>query len=163
VAVVLGYILTGDGGYGAHFLPVHCRLSYVSPAVPPARGFAACLSCGHLWSVLDPAALLAYIERTGDELAQQQLDELARGPFRDLPDTELAREVGTKIAEVDAMARRGAPAAARKYREVQGVTWDQALHDTKNWHKLSRQEKLELFGWTSKKKTPVDDLDAPFP
>ncbi|MDG3002195.1 hypothetical protein [Paludisphaera mucosa] len=156
-------VWTGEGippGYPASVRPRHCR--------PPGAGFglpafSACFTCGLVWSSVEPDALRGFIHRRGEEIARQHLDEIERGPFRDLPDTDLAREIGAAIADVDALSRAGSSAVPRRYRELRGVPWDQALHDTRNWRRLTREEKLELFGWAPKKKSALDDFDAPFP
>jgi hypothetical protein len=123
----------------------------------------ACVSCGHVWTTLDPARLRGVIRSSGEEIARQELDEIDFGPHRGLPDTELAREIADKVAELDALCRSGKVGVAGRYRELRGVTWDQALKETRDWVRLTREEKLALFGWETKKKVPIDDLDSPFP
>lgn len=117
----------------------------------------ACLKCGHVWSSLDPGRLRQFVETHGGALARQELDEIDRGIYRDLPDVELAREVAEKVAEIDSMVRRGEFGSVARYRELRGVAWDEAIKTMNGWSRLTRAEKLELFGWTSKKKPPVDD------
>jgi hypothetical protein len=131
----------------------------VAGAAVPAEA-RACLSCGHLWAHLEPSHLRRFIRDYTGELGRQYLDELERGPYRDLPDTDLAREIGDQIAELDAIARNGsAGKVVRRYREFRGVTWDQALKDVTKWSELKRPKKLALFGWIPKKeKEPFDDL-----
>ena len=153
--------MTGAEGYAHSFAPRNCRYFRPNAGIAPSGAFYACASCGLVWTAVDPGKLRAFIAAHGEELARQQLDEFDRGPFRDLPDTEIGRKIGAKVAAVDAAARAGK--ATRKYRELRGVTWDQAFKDTTNWARLTRQEKLELFGWVAKKKAPVDDFDSSFP
>ena len=141
------------------FVPRHSGV-FANPVPTPAR--SACVACGLVWSSVDPARIREVIGAYGGELARQHLDEIDRGPYRGLPDTAAAREIGDKVAEVDALVRSGAPAAGR-YREMRGVTWDEAHRDVRRWHELTRDEKLELFGWVAKKKPAVDDFDTPFP
>jgi hypothetical protein len=119
--------------------------------------FRACLKCGLTWSSLSPTKLRHHMQRFGGELARQELDEIDRGIYRDLPDTDLAREIAEKVAEIDYMVRRGEFGAVARYRELRGVPWDQAIKQMQGWSRLTRAEKLELFGWVSKKKPPVDD------
>jgi hypothetical protein len=160
--VVVGQISTWQEGRVGHvFAPRNCRSSW--PGVPTAGGFRACVSCGHVWSWVDPSRLRSWIESQGEEIARQELDEIDHGPYRGLPDVAAVREVAEKIAEIDALARSGKTGAAGRYRELRGVTWDQALKEASGWTRLTRREKLALFGWTPKKKVPVDDLDSPFP
>ncbi|AMV38305.1 hypothetical protein [Planctomyces sp. SH-PL62] len=154
-------VLTGEGDGSLILRPRHCRA--MGSGVGIRSPFSTCVSCGFVWTAIDPAALRDFIQRSGEEIARQQLDEFDRGPFRDLPDTDLAREIGAAIADVDARYRERPSAAIRRYRELRGVTWDQAHHDTRNWRRLTREEKLELFGWSPKKKTVADDFDSPFP
>jgi hypothetical protein len=122
----------------------------------------ACVSCGHLWSSVDPGVLREFIRTHGNELAKQQLDDFDHGLTRGLPDTGPAREAAEKVAEIDALVRSGKIGAVGRYRELRGVTWDQAIKETRNWHDLKRDEKLTLFGWEPKTKQPVDDLDSPY-
>jgi hypothetical protein len=150
----------GDGG-SCRVRPRHCR-PYGSDLGVRSTS-SACVSCGLVWSSVDPDALREYIARNGQEIARQQLDAFDRGPFRDLPDTDLAREIGAAVAEVDALCSAGSSAVPRRYRELRGVPWDQALRETRNWSRLTRAEKLELFGWAPKKKAVLDDFDSPFP
>jgi hypothetical protein len=149
--------LTSSGGPRALFLPHRCDMMAVSVA------FRACVSCGLVWTAVDPGGLRDVIAKHGRALARQHLDEIDFGPYRGLPDTALAREVAEKVAEVDALVRSGKTGAAGRYRELAGVTWDAALRDVGRWPRLTCEEKLELFGWASKKKAIVDDLDSPFP
>ena len=157
-AVIVGH------GSSRCFNPQVGRTPDVNPGVVLQAPLSACLSCGHVWSTLDPARLRRFIESAGNELARQQLDEFDRGPCRDLPDTEIGRAIGAKVAAVDAEARAGANGAVRKYREVSGVTWDEALRVAGDWPRLTREEKLALFGWAPKRKTKkaLDDFDSPF-
>ena len=157
------------GGIAPHgesrpmFLPRHCGSSTYTPGVIPSQPLRACLSCGRLWSEVGADALRALIAGSGHELTRQYLDEIDRGPYRDLPATDAAREVADRIAELDAIARTGSPGAiARRYREMCGVSWDQAHHAVREWPRLTREAKLELFGWAPKKKGAADDFDSPF-
>ncbi len=139
--------------------PRHCK----GGAAPPLQ-FSACLACGLVWPTVDPEALRTAIRSQGDELARQRLDALDRGPFRDLPDSDAARDIAAAIAEIDALiySRRN---PVRRYRELRGVTWDQAHADVKAWPGLTREQKLELFGWPPSKKRrdgSDPDFDAPF-
>jgi len=81
-----------------------------------------------------------------------------------LPDTGVAREIAEKIAELDALVRTGKSGAVGRYREMRGVIWDEAIKEMKSWAKLTREEKLALFGWkpkANKTKQEFDDLDEP--
>lgn len=158
------------GGFAPHgasrpvFLPQYCGAPSYSGIIPPQL-FRACLSCGLLWSAVDPRGLRALIARCGGELGLQHLDEIDHGPYRDLPDTDLARAIGDKIAELDATARTQPQSAmVRRCRELYSATWDQAHQDAREWPRLSREDKLERFGWSpnEKKKAPLDDFDSPF-
>jgi hypothetical protein len=117
----------------------------------------ACLTCGHVWSSLDPGRLRRHLGAHGGELARQELDEIERGIYRDLPDTDLAREIAEKVAEIDSMVRRGEFGAVARYRELRGVPWDEAIKAMSSWSRLTRAEKLELFGWMPKKKPSIDE------
>jgi hypothetical protein len=144
-------------GLGFGLRPRHCK-GCLGPAALAAP-FSACLSCGLVWSDMEPRSLRAFILARGDELARQHLDRLEQGPLRDLPDIDAARAIGAAIAEVDTLAIADSTAAVRRYRELRGVTWDQALRDVKAWPRLTRREKLELFGWTPKKTAGEVDPD----
>jgi hypothetical protein len=162
--VVIGHVIAGsECDVGHTFAPRNCRPSWQAIGVAASAGFRACVSCGHVWNRVDPARLREYITSHGEELARQELDEIDYGIYRDLPDLAAAREVAEKVAAVDALVRRGRTGGVGLYRELKGVTWDQALHETGRWARLSREEKLALFGWQPKKKVPVDDLDSPYP
>lgn len=121
-------------------------------------GAFGCVTCGHAWTSLDPGKLRNAIVQSGDELARQRLDELERGPLRDLPDTEVAREIASKVARIDALVYSGRTGAVALYRELAGVIWDEAISQMRRWSRLSRPEKLALFGWVEKVKCPPDDL-----
>jgi hypothetical protein len=159
--ILKGFIAFGEG-YATQFVPNHCRATRTQ-GVPTAVTARACAACGHVWMTLDPGRLREYVATHGEEIARQELDELERGPYRDLPDTAVAREVADKVAELDHLARGRAVGVVGRYRELRGVTWDIALKEAGDWHRLTRAEKLALFGWTPKKKVALDDLDSPFP
>ncbi len=152
-----------DGNYGLDrggFALERACLFRFPPSVPLNAKPRACLSCGHVWSTIDPAKLRENIRLRGVEIDRQHLDEIDDGPFRDLPDTALARAMGKKVQEIDALVRNGRwIEAIRRYRDLQGVTWDQVHKDMNNWANMPREEKLALFGWVpQKKKGPVDEL-----
>lgn len=131
----------------------------------PYAGMAprwACLGCGLAWSEHDPDLARAAIRAHGGELGRQLLDEVDRGPMRDLPDTAAAREVAAKVADIDHHARCSPEnILARRYRELTGATWDEAVAAARNWRHLRREEKLARLGWVPKKAGPVDDLAEP--
>jgi len=147
----------GDG-YGTFALE---RSNLFQP--PPSASFKtkprACLSCGLVWSKVDPLKLRESVWKNGVEIDRQHLDEIDDGPFRDLPNTALARALGAKVQEIEALIRSGRRVEAiRRYRELRGVTWDQAHKDMSNWSNMPREEKLALFGWVPKKKGAIDEL-----
>jgi hypothetical protein len=156
--VVSGGIVSGGEGGGLRFAPHNCRVWRLVSGVNLLSSFQACMSCGHAWTMLDPTKLRGFIEEYGEELAQQELEEFDGGRYRGLPDTDLAREVADKVAEIDTLVRCG-HGAIRRYRELKGVTWDQAIKQAGGWADLSREEKLALFGWVAKtEKVPADEL-----
>jgi hypothetical protein len=70
-------------------------------------------------------------------------DELATVPLPGPEDEAAARKV---VTEIDGMlARHQAPAAARLYREVTGVTWDKAHDTVGRWGQLHHEHKLALI------------------
>lgn len=145
--------------HGIAFTPRHARPFWNPGGVAIERHARGCLTCGHLWLHVDPARLRRFIQDCTGEIGRQFLDELERGPYRDLPNTTLARRIGEHVAELDALIRDGAHGkAVRRYREMRGVIWDQAVKDVGGWAELTRPEKLALFGWLPKKKEPFDDL-----
>jgi hypothetical protein len=141
------------------FLPDHSRRIPSSPGLNVSQArFRACLTCGHLWAAIDPHAVRAHVGRHGGELVKQTLAEMDHGPCRDLPDTAWGRMVGANVSELDAIARAGGPGLIGRYREMRGVTWDEAIRETKGWPRKTREEKLVLFGWVAKEKPVKDDL-----
>jgi hypothetical protein len=156
--VIVGQVTSGDGSANT-FVPTNCRAWRLVKGVNLPYAFQACVSCGHAWTMLDPAKLRAFIEEYGEELTQQLLEDFVGGRYRGLPDTDLAREVADHVAEIDALVRSGY-GAIRRYRELKGVTWDQAIKQVGGWSNLSREEKLALFGWVAKmkEKLAVDEL-----
>ena len=139
------------------FTPHRTRAGGGLPVV--AAGFRACTSCGHLWGAVDAGELREYIRSRGDGLAREQLDDFDLGPLRGLPETDLAREVAAKVAEINALVCASRTSAAtRRLRDLAGVTWDRAIELTRKWPGLPREEKLELFGWAAKKSGPADEF-----
>jgi hypothetical protein len=152
----------GEGGGPGIFVPNESQAFASYVWVRTSGVYHACASCGHVWSSLDPAALRKFIQAHGKEVAKQQLDEFDHGPNRGLPDTELAHEIAERVAEIDALVRSGKPGAIGRYRDLRGVTWDQAIKETREWRTMKRDEKLALLGWEPKQKEPIDNLDSPY-
>jgi hypothetical protein len=155
--LLAGCVSGAEGYHASYFHPGHLQpFRALKPTGSRlANGyFQVCLSCGHVWSHLDPTMLRAFIRESCGESAKQRLDALDFGPYRDLPDTALAHEIGDKIAEIDALE---GTATIRRYRELKEVTWDEAIKDATHWDRLTREQKLTLFGWVEKKK-PVNEL-----
>jgi hypothetical protein len=118
-----------------------------------------CASCGHTWATLNPDQLRSYIETYGDELAKQQFAFARAGPIPPVPDRPEAREAAARALEIDAlMAENRQPEATRLFRETARCTWDQAIDSVRGWCDLTWPEKLALFGWVGKEKTPDDEL-----
>ncbi len=132
------------------FCPSGTRFSYTQVGVLITTPFRACVACGHFWSRIDPASLRAFIHEWGEEIARQELDESDFGIYRDLPDTAFAREIAEKVAEIDRLVRDGTHTYVGRYRALKEVIWDQAIKETRDWHRLTRPEKLALFGWEPK-------------
>src|SRR5262245_22403563 len=121
-------------------------------------GFLACLSCGQVWTTIAPAKIRAYVERTGSDLARQYLQAIEHGPAHDVPDCPEARQAAEGVAEIDHLVLgMRQHEAIRRYRELLGVKWDQAIYDVHCWHERSRVEKLAIFGWRSKELAAADD------
>jgi hypothetical protein len=79
-----------------------------------------------------------------------------------VPDDPEAREAAERVAEIDALVladRR--PEATRRYREVTGTSWDDALAALRGWHDLERTNKLALCGWCPKEPYRIDKLEEP--
>ncbi len=155
--IVAGAML-GVDSTGAAFVPMSSRTTFNPNCVSPSSGFHACLDCGLLWSHIPPDAIRNHLRASKIPLAMQEVDELEFGPFRDLPQTEWGRMIGGHISELDALARAGGTALLRRYRDMRGVTWDVAAREATHWRRLTREQKLELFGWKPKTKPPKDDL-----
>lgn len=156
-SVFNGSLASTEFTVGIVFLPDNIRTLHRHSASPTIGKVRACLSCGHLWSALDPARLRELIAASGDEVARQHLDEIDRGIYRDLPDIAIAREVAEKVASLDALVREGKTGFVGLYRDIRGVPWDQAIKEAARWRSLTRPEKLALFGWEPKK-VEMDEL-----
>jgi len=129
--------------------------------VPVSSGFHCCLCCGHVWSRLEPDQVLTFIGAHGTELGKQYLETIQKGPYHDLPDHPAAREAADKAAEVDALVVSCQVAAARRrYRELTGKTWDQAIDDIRHWRQADRTKKLALFGWCPKEKADAEEHET---
>jgi len=112
--------------------------------------YACCLTCGHLWTHLPPRELRAAI-KYGTEVVKQHVETLVAGPYHDVPELPAAREAAEKAAEIDALFVVGKlPEATRRYRELTGCTWDQAVAAIRGWQDLKRLEKLAQLGWYTK-------------
>ena len=162
-SVVDGQMSTGDERSSVpRFSPNQMRSKLFSAIRPLEIRCHACLACGSVWSTVDPQALRSLIVTHGSELAVQEIDELEGGPMRGLLDTTLARQVAANVAEIDHLVRSDKTnEAVRRYRDLAGVTWDQALAATRSWRDLRREEKLARFGWVAKKAGMADDLADP--
>lgn len=156
----------------AHPYSVHEPIVHVSPragggfrSVGPivSTSLECCLACGHLWTTLKPEQVRILIEAHNTDLGRQYIRTVLEGPYHDLPDHPAAREAAERVAEIDAlvMARRDGE-AIRRYRELTGLTWDQAILETRRWANHDRATKLALFGWHPKEKADAkgDELSA---
>ena len=154
-----GTLNPGDGVYAPLFVPNHVNAFRKSPGVTLLRvDVSACVKCGLVWSELDAADLRELIQASGKPVARQHLDRILHGRDLDLPQTEAALDISAKIAEIDAIVMAGKTGeVTRRYRDITGVSWDQAIKDTRHWRDLGRVEKLALFGWAFKKPS-MDDL-----
>ena len=159
--VVGGTIASVEMGGPDRFFPGRTRhgLSERPGVAMAPGGFHACISCGLVWSSVNPASLRDCIRDRGDALAREQLDDFEVGLLRGLPETDLAREVAAKVAAVNASACAGKPGeAARRFRDLAGVSWDRAHEVIRKWPELPREEKLALFGWAAKRKVADDEF-----
>jgi hypothetical protein len=119
------------------------------------------LSCGHVWTRLQPDELRAFIGLSGTELGKQHFETILHGPYHDLPNVPAAHGAADKVAELDALVASGKDAeATRRYRDLSGMTWDQAIAGIWGWRYQERAKKLALFGWPPKEKTPTDEAEA---
>jgi hypothetical protein len=110
---------------------------------------------------LAPERLRVFIKRYGTELAKQHLESLVAGPYHGVPDDLEARAAAEGVAEVDALVlaeRQGE--ATRRYRELTGTTWDQAVDVIHGWHNLERAKKLALCGWCPKDSPQAKDSEV---
>jgi hypothetical protein len=125
-------------------------------ALSPA--FHCCLSCGHVWTRLNPDQLRAFVGLNGTKLSKQYLEILDKGPYHDLPDLPAAREAADKVAELDALLIAVKDQeATRRFRELTGTTWDRAIAIVRKWRNYERETKLTLVGWHTKKKAESDE------
>jgi hypothetical protein len=133
------------------FVPPGCPVFRLQIGVAFAGPFHYCLSCGHLWTDLAPEKLRSFIERFGGKLARDNYDRLVSGPYRGLPDDPEAHEAADQVAEIDSLVLAGKDGeATRRYRDLTGATWDQAVNLIRGWHDLERARKLALCGWGPK-------------
>ncbi len=122
--------------------------------------FHCCLCCGHVWGRLRPEELRAFLGLNASELGKQHFETILDGPYHDLPDQPAAHEAADKVAEIDALMVTGKDAGAtRRYRELTGTTWDQAIAGISAWRYHDRAKKLALFGWPPKEKTPAEGTE----
>lgn len=154
-----------SGGGGGAFLtpliltPVGAGIQRIGVTV--SSGFHCCLSCGRVWGRLNPDQVQAFIGTHGTKLGKQCLETLLKGPYHDLPDHPAAREAAEHVAEIDALMVAGQKGVAtRRYRDLTGKTWDEAIADMLHWSARERAEKLALFGWCPKEK-PDDKHGQP--
>lgn len=163
--VLAGHLIEGSHSTGTpRFLPEQVQMKLFAGqwwGVEVAGKFRGCLSCGLVWSGLDANRLVAFVREHGGELDRQQLDEWDHGPMRGLPDTAAARLVVARVAEIDRWVRSDqAGNATRRYRELTGASWDQAVAAIEAWRDLTREAKLARLGWGDKKGR-LDDLAEP--
>jgi hypothetical protein len=147
---------TSEGGY-VTFAPMGTS---AFPGVSLASSLC-CLTCGHVWARLDPDQVRSAIGVHGSKLAKQYLKLIVDGPYHDLPEDPAAREAADRVFEIDGfMILFKDRDATRRYRDLTGKTWDQAIADIKRWHQLDRAEKLALLGWCPKEKTEAKEDEA---
>jgi hypothetical protein len=157
---LLGRATTSEGG-GVLIVPAATNAFRWPLGVPLSSGCRICLSCGHVWARLEPDQIVAFIGANGTELGKQYLEMIRKGPYRELPDFPEARAAAEGVAEIDALMVSGKEGeATRRYRELTGTTWDQAILAVRHWRDHVRAKKLALLGWCPKEKTPAEDLKA---
>lgn len=149
--VVSGPVRTGE--YAGHgFVPRGLK-GWNTAYVPINPEFFACADCGMVWTNVVAGALPGFLERNLGPLGMECYRALRDGPGWDLPGHETAQAAARAVAEInDLMLRDRQPEATRKYRDLSGRTWDEASHAIFRWKKLTRAEKLALFGWEVKDK-----------
>ena len=126
-------------------------MRYWGKAIQLTCGFLCCWSCGHVWGSLAPEELRVFIEDHGREVAKQHRDASEFGSDHGLPDRPEARRAAQGVSEIDALVLSGRKREARRrYRQLTGSTWYQALMAFRGWHDLERARKLALFGWSPK-------------
>lgn len=157
--VVTGCPASPDGStYSPCFVPFHIKSRLWAAGVPLISSLGSCASCGFVWASLDPEQLRACIAKHGTETLKQRLEEIESGRYRGLPDVPEARVAADKVAEIDALILAGkSHAAIRRFRELAGVIWDEAIAIVPGWEDLERGRKLALFGWSPEEKPKKDD------
>jgi hypothetical protein len=149
--VVPGHLVGTEGSQVWGFVPALTR-SQVMLRV----AFHACVSCGHVWAKVEPAEVRNAIEKRGKELIKQHLETCVSGPYRDLPDVPEARSAAEGVAEIDYLILAGNQLdATRRFRQLSGCIWDEAIDLIRGWVGLERAHKLVLLGWRPQGK----DLD----
>ena len=150
------------------FIPARTRFFRWAMGVSFTRGFAACLSCGHVWGAVDPAALRSFVAQYCDEVVppaddevDRRLADLAAKAMEHLPDTKAGREIAAILAALDRLVSSGKAAdLPKRYRALTGATWEEAARVTREWQYRTREEKLQRLGRVEKK-GPLDDLAEP--
>ena len=104
-----------------------------------------------MWGHVNPDQLHAFVEAYADELTKQHI---LANRSSDVEDSQECAELQAAIhamTEIDALFLSGLNSeATRRYRQISGGTWDQAIDTVRNWHQQTRSQKLALFGWQPK-------------
>lgn len=154
--VLLNCAFKGQGDYGVRFVPTGVLTTpwdLGAFASSDFTGFRLCLSCGHLWSRLNPGRVRTLIATHGTKLGKQYLETVLNGPDHDLPDVPEARAAAEGVAQIDVLLiGHKTPEATRRLRELTGMTWDQAIAAVLGWSDYDRAKKLALLGWEPKEK-----------
>jgi hypothetical protein len=159
--LIEGQVVSASETTSLVFVPPGARLIRWMSGVPLPNVFQYCLECGHLASRLAPEAVRTFLREYGTPLATEHLDALIAGPEHDVPDVPEARAAARGVAEINALiVDNRQPEATRRYRDLTGTTWDQAIDAIRHWRERTRPERLAMLGWMPVDKTPPEPSDA---
>ncbi len=140
-------------GFGVCFIPRHVNTQRLKYGVHLVNAAKACLSCGHIWTYVEPEKLRDFVRTYGNETAKQHYAELGFEPRRSTSLQNVPEDIRKKVLEIDSLALSLRTAeVTRRYRELAVCDWDTAVNVTRAWVNMTMSEKLAAFGWYGKQK-----------
>jgi hypothetical protein len=150
---LIGGIVRGSGLKADDFLPNSAGCAEPEAGLPLDKPFRCCTLCGLIWSRVDREEVLAFVKRRTEAAAQLRAEHIAR-QLAEASGEELAL---VKISEIESQIAWGVEdgSAVRRFRELTGGTWDQAIRAINRWPDLTLKEKMAHFGWAPVEKIKV--------